>query len=199
MSSHVFKIATQEPAALLEAITAALGEDSRIARQVREQMPKPKPSEPSGDFIVVPTDVWPPFRKVGEGAFWTNQDDYQFDTWDELADYFPRSEFVVYRPEGSGLVRSLGITDDMVEAAASAIGDRYGHPPDDYRTDARAALDAALRVGPGRSEAEVKTEALTEAAAAARQEAADSRTNNGRSESEGLADWLDEYAKTVAS
>lgn len=42
-------------------------------------------------------------------------------------------------------------------------------------------------------------QALTEAAAAARKEAADSRTNNGRSESEGLADWLDEYAKTVAS
>ena len=59
--------------------------------------------------------------------------------------------------------------------------------------------DRLLAAGVFRSEAEVKAEALTEAAAAARQEAADSRTNNGRCESEGLADWLDEYAKTVAS
>lgn len=59
--------------------------------------------------------------------------------------------------------------------------------------------DVLLATGTFRSEAEVKAEALTEAAAAARQEAADSRTNNGRCESEGLADWLDEYAKTVAS
>jgi len=37
-----------------------------------------------------------------------------------------------------------GITDEAVEAAAAAIGDIYGHPPDDYRIDASAALEAAL-------------------------------------------------------
>ena len=47
MSSYLFKIATQEPAMLLEAVTAALGEDSRIARQVREQMPKSTITEPT--------------------------------------------------------------------------------------------------------------------------------------------------------
>lgn len=98
MSSHVFKIATQEPSKFLAAISEGLGADHRIAKQIREQMPKPKPLEPSGDCVVVVTDHWPPFHKIDD-SFWSDQDGYQFDTWGALADYFPRSEFVIYRPE----------------------------------------------------------------------------------------------------
>jgi DNA-binding transcriptional regulator YiaG len=36
------------------------------------------------------------------------------------------------------------ITDEAIEAGASAIGDLYGHPPDDYRIDARSALEAGV-------------------------------------------------------
>jgi hypothetical protein len=38
----------------------------------------------------------------------------------------------------------MSMPDAAVEAAAMAIGDMYGHPPDDYRPDARRALEAAL-------------------------------------------------------
>jgi hypothetical protein len=72
-------------------------------------------------------------------------------------------------PDGRALVLTRTFLDDLVEQVAARV----------------------LEVGGQR--------ALTKAAAAARKEAADSRTNNGRCESEGLADWLDEYAKTVAS
>lgn len=97
MSGHVFRIATQEPSKFLAAISEGLGADHRIAKQIREQMPKPKPEEPSGDCVVVVEGHWPPFHKTGD--LWSDQDGYQFDTWDAFTDYFPRSEFVIYQPE----------------------------------------------------------------------------------------------------
>lgn len=97
MSSYVFKIATQEPEAFLAAVSEGLGANSRVAKQIQEQMPKPKPAEPTGDFVVVVADVWPPFHKPAEGH-WTNHDGYRFDTWNDLAEYFPRNEFTIYRP-----------------------------------------------------------------------------------------------------
>lgn len=38
----------------------------------------------------------------------------------------------------------MEIPQAAIEAAAMAIGDMYEHPPDDYRPDARHALEAAL-------------------------------------------------------
>lgn len=41
------------------------------------------------------------------------------------------------------------ITKDMVQAAAMELGDRFGHSGEEYLEDARAALEAALRVPVG--------------------------------------------------
>lgn len=42
------------------------------------------------------------------------------------------------------MTEALKVPDEAIESAARAIGDIYGHEPDDYRSDARAALEAAF-------------------------------------------------------
>lgn len=90
MSSHVFKIATQEPELLLEAVTSALGESSRVARQVREQMPKPVVEEPEAFGSIVravcpfgtESQLWQ--RSYGEGKHYWESENGVIDVWSDL-------------------------------------------------------------------------------------------------------------------
>lgn len=69
MSSYVFKIATQDPAGFLAAVSESLGANSRIARQVAEQMPKPAIEEPTAFGSIVRAG-WPNQPKGSEHPLW---------------------------------------------------------------------------------------------------------------------------------
>lgn len=78
MGSYVFKIATQEPERLLTALRETLGANSRVARQVAEQMPIPAVAEPAefGSVIrarmdeVEPLELW---QRHGGGTAWISE------------------------------------------------------------------------------------------------------------------------------
>lgn len=88
------------------------------------------------------------------------------------------------------------------EHVTSLLATTVFHCPDheEFGLSAKHAAkvaDTLLSAGIFRDEATVKAEALREAASAAREEAANSRTPQGRYEAEGRADWLDDRATEI--